>query len=130
MGIIVVNRDGNRMPIGRSYFRYFLSSFSVILLGIGHLFVFFSSKKQTAHDMVAKTYVIHGTKGSGLLDEWLIAFRALFGGSQSRSARASSGQSELTSLAVLERLHRLRQEGALTESEYQEQKQKALKLPR
>ncbi len=58
VGIFVTDMQGETLSFGRASARFFgkmLSSFLVI----GYLFMLFTSKRQTLHDLIAGTLVIH-----------------------------------------------------------------------
>jgi uncharacterized RDD family membrane protein YckC len=58
MGIKVTDENGNRITFVAATIRYFMSLVSGIILAIGYLMALFNDKKQTLHDLVAKTVVL------------------------------------------------------------------------
>ena len=60
-GIKVSNLQGERVNILQATLRWACSWISYVLLGIGYLMIAFTYKKQSLHDRVATTLVIHHT---------------------------------------------------------------------
>ncbi len=58
VGIIVTDKDGNRISILRSLGRELAKIISMLPLGIGFLIAAFTGKKQALHDMIASTVVV------------------------------------------------------------------------
>ena len=85
---------------------------------MGFFFALFTEKKQTLHDLLADTFVVYGKNQRSIADAWIENVRNLF-----RSVPHFSNKS---TLSQLERLQALRDQGALTEQEFQEQKRKIL----
>ena len=62
VGIQVTDLKGRRISFGRATGRYFASWLSSLTLGIGYVMAAFTARRQTLHDMIAGTVVVH--KGS------------------------------------------------------------------
>lgn len=60
-GLKVVNQDGKRLSFIRAALR-FLAVFVSYLSLIGHFLIFFTQKRQTLHDKIAKVHVIEQIK--------------------------------------------------------------------
>ncbi|TLX16009.1 RDD family protein [Rhizobium sp. MHM7A] len=58
LGIQVQDEDFQRLTFGRATGRHFAKIFSNATLGIGYLFPLWTERRQTLHDIVAKTVVI------------------------------------------------------------------------
>ena len=58
MGLIIVDKDGRRISMGKSVLRYFARIPASMILLIGYFMVAFTEKKQGLHDMIASTYVL------------------------------------------------------------------------
>lgn len=134
MGIVVVNAEGKRITIKQSFIRYFSSILSGLLLCFGYLMAAFTARKQTLHDMIADTYVVHEfAPDVNFFTIWLNEMKRLFGALESAEATAgsatatSSGGSPATHVMTLEQLHKLFQSGALSEAEYNMKKEEILK---
>ena len=56
LGIIVADRDGNRLSFARATGRHFAKMLSAITCYIGFLMVLFTKNKQGLHDLIASTY--------------------------------------------------------------------------
>lgn len=56
---VVDASTGKNLTVGQSIGRYFAYIPSILALGIGFLWMLFDPKKQTWHDKLAKTIVIH-----------------------------------------------------------------------
>lgn len=57
LGIVVTDRDGNRISFLRATGRYFGKILSGLILLIGYMMAGFTEKKQALHDMMASTLV-------------------------------------------------------------------------
>jgi len=61
-GIIITDEMGNRISIGRSFFRYISEFASGAVFFIGYFLALVTPRKQALHDLIAGTYVIKRTK--------------------------------------------------------------------
>ncbi len=57
MGLIVADENGNRLDTQKALIRNIMRLISGMICLIGYLMAFFTEKKQTLHDIVAKTNV-------------------------------------------------------------------------
>ncbi|MEY4539105.1 MAG: hypothetical protein RLZZ306_862 [Bacteroidota bacterium] len=57
MGLIVADENGNRLDTTKALIRNIMRIVSSFICLIGYLMAFFTDKKQTLHDIVAKTNV-------------------------------------------------------------------------
>ena len=57
MGLIVADENGNRLDTQKALIRNIMRLVSSFICLIGYLMAFFTEKKQTLHDIVAKTNV-------------------------------------------------------------------------
>ncbi len=57
MGLIVADENGNRLDTQKALIRNIMRLVSGLICLIGYLMAFFTDKKQTLHDIVAKTNV-------------------------------------------------------------------------
>lgn len=57
MGLIVADENGNRLDTQKALIRNIMRLVSGMICLIGYLMAFFTEKKQTLHDIVAKTNV-------------------------------------------------------------------------
>ncbi|MEO6698319.1 MAG: RDD family protein [Paraperlucidibaca sp.] len=58
LGLKVVDLNGNRISFSRATGRFFAEYLSALTLCIGYMMAGWTKRKQSLHDMVAKTYVI------------------------------------------------------------------------
>ena len=58
LGIRVTDLEGNRISFWRASLRYFAKGLSAITMGIGYLMATFTKRRQTLHDIIAKTLII------------------------------------------------------------------------
>ena len=58
--IYVTTTKGERLSFFRAFLRFLCYFFSSITLGIGYLMVAFTKNKIGLHDLIVRTYVIHG----------------------------------------------------------------------
>ena len=56
--IKVTSENGSKISYADAVLRYFVSILSGVVLGIGYLWMIWDPKKQTWHDMIAKTIVV------------------------------------------------------------------------
>lgn len=56
--ISVVNENGDNLTVKQALVRHFAAYISGMFLGLGYVISLFNDRKQTFHDMVAKTAVI------------------------------------------------------------------------
>jgi uncharacterized RDD family membrane protein YckC/energy-coupling factor transporter ATP-binding protein EcfA2 len=61
VGIVVTDMEGNRLSFRRATIRYLARTLSYVSLGSGFLMQPFTSRKQTLHDLIAKTLVMRRT---------------------------------------------------------------------
>ena len=59
MGIKVATVSGEQVTVGRAAVRFIVMEVASTILYIGYFFMFFTQKKQTLHDLAAKTVVIN-----------------------------------------------------------------------
>ena len=59
MGIKVATVSGEQVTVGRAALRFIVMEVVSTILYIGYFFMFFTQKKQTLHDLAAKTVVIN-----------------------------------------------------------------------
>ena len=57
MGLRVCDQAGGEIGLGQACIRSIMAHLSALILGMGYFVAAFSDKKQTLHDMAAKTYV-------------------------------------------------------------------------
>ena len=126
MGLVVSDLNGNRITIKAAFIRYAISFLSCLLLCIGHIVALFTEKKQSVHDLVADTIVTDGKMGGELFQDWSDQVKSLFS-SEAFSNKNNPIPSDMSRLDILERLHKLRESGAITDEEYDKQKQSLLK---
>lgn len=130
MGIVVVNAQGGRLTMKQSFIRYFSSILSGLLLCIGYLMAAFTARKQTLHDMIADTYVVHELASDvNYFNVWINEIKRIFGALESNTVDtvAKPLPSDASPVLTLEQLHKLFQAGALSESEYNLKKEEILK---
>lgn len=118
-GIQVSDTAGRRITFGAAFIRLLVKLVSPALAFIPYLFALFTKRRQALHDLVADTVVVYGRVEEPLWDAWYNQSRAIFRGAA--QTVHSSGK-----LADLERLQALRQSGALSEEEFQLEKQRIL----
>jgi uncharacterized RDD family membrane protein YckC len=120
MGIVVVSESGQRLSLRQAFIRYLASFFSSLLLMCGYLMSLFTEKRQTLHDIIAETVVIHEKSPEvNYFSVWLGEFKKLWG-------KLDLSPSQTNNLETLEQLHKLFQTGAITEQEYLSKKEEIL----
>lgn len=120
VGIQVTDPMGRRISLRAATVRNVLKSVSSVLLFIGFFFALFTQRKQTLHDLLADTLVVYGRSERPIADVWMANVRELF------QASPSSAYESTSTLSQLERLQALRNNGSLTEEEFQQQKRRIL----
>ncbi len=122
VGIQVCDLTGRRISLRAAIVRNLLKWVSLVLAFIGFIFALFTPKRQALHDFLADTLVVYGRSSRSIADAWVASMRELFQMTPlAESSRPSDG-----GLEQLERLQALREKGALSEDEFQAQKQKIL----
>ena len=58
IGVIVVDRNSERISFARASLRYWCKIISIIPLFFGYIMAGFTPKKQALHDMISNTYVV------------------------------------------------------------------------
>lgn len=120
MGIIVTDMRGKRITLKAAMIRYAMKIVSSLLMFLGHFMALFTEKKQALHDLVAETQVCVGELPGTLMDAWIEQVKGAF------STPLPSGGPSRELLDDLERLKKLRDQGALTEEEFQAEKMRIL----
>ena len=132
VGIEVVDLNGERLGFRAALLRNLIKAVSVALLFLGFILALFSDRKQTVHDLVAESLVIYGRTEVPMLQAWVDQVKAIFNSQTLTSTTPQTSPAEPmappSNLSALERLQSLRERGALTEEEFQEQKKKLLSL--
>jgi hypothetical protein len=136
MGMAVTMENGDRLTFKQSLLRYILSMVSGLFLCIGYLFNLFTPKRQTFHDIMVGSVVIRRPEVSDVdwFGVWTKEFKRVLKIGQEAVASADlgiGGSSASTTaagnLATLENLHKLYQQGVLTEAEYNSKKEEILR---
>jgi len=112
VGIRLVTNDFKTLSIWQGIFRYFMYNVSAIPLFDGFLLIGLHSQKKGLHDIIVKTVVVP--------NDYLEAVRS------GKLPDSSSKPINQNNLEAIDRLHQLKQKGALTEEEYREQKNKLI----
>ena len=125
VGIEVVDMSGQRLEFRAALLRSLVKAISGGLFFLGFIFALFSERKQTVHDLVAESLVVYGRTEVPVGQAWMDQVKSIYKNQfQGQSTPSSAPLND--SLAELERLQNLREKGALTEEEFQEQKRKIL----
>lgn len=138
MGLVVTTEAGERISFKQSMLRYVLSILSGAVLCIGYLFNLFTPKRQTFHDLMAGTVVLRRDVSTDVdwIGIWTREFKSVFnvgensfsGASESSPASMpSTPPSNVSAMQTLEALHKLFQQGAISEAEYNAKKEELLK---
>lgn len=127
MGLAVTNEQGGRLTAKESFLRYLLSIVSSVFLCLGYLFNLFTPKRQTFHDLMVGSVVIRRPELTNVdwAGAWMREFKRIF-----NISLETAGASRLpprSTLETLESLHKLFQQGALSEAEYNAKKEELLK---
>lgn len=64
MGLYVADLDGSPISIKTAFIRAIGKIFSSVIAGIGFLVAFFTERKQSLHDLIAKTVVLQKPKAA------------------------------------------------------------------
>ena len=113
VGIRLVRDDFKSLSAAEGIFRCMMHTVSALPLFAGYLLVGIHSQKKAFHDLIVKTIVVP--------KDYLDAVRA---GRPQQSQPAASTPIGQSSLDAIDKLHQLKQKGALTEDEFQQQKAK------
>lgn len=130
MDLIVVDANGDRLRFGTSLLRTFVAWLSVFTCFLVYFVALFTKRSQTLHDLIAETLVIEGHVANDAGQAWVEevqkvgeAARDLF---KNGVASSRGPVSEREKIELLEKLGKLRNDGTLTEAEYQERKRAIL----
>ena len=63
VGIMVTDTEGKRISFARASGRYFASWLSTLVAFVGYILGAITVRKQTLHDLIVRTVVIHGRSG-------------------------------------------------------------------
>ena len=130
MGIQVADLNGGRLTLRAATIRNVMKLISGGMLFLGFIIAFFTKRKQSFHDIVSDTVVVYGRSEESIADAWVDTVKATFRQAQDVSAPyipSSMNQSvSQSNLDKLERLQKLREQGALTDEEFQREKAKLL----
>jgi uncharacterized RDD family membrane protein YckC len=122
MGICVADENGDRINFKMAFIRYLTSFLSGLSFGVGYLMSIFTEKKQSLHDLIARTIVIKSEPSDlNYFTVWLDQIKKILDFDESEVTKDSSATEKL------ETLHKLLQSGAITQSEYDEKKAELLK---
>lgn len=127
MGLVVANEQGERVTFKQAVIRWLVSWVSGLCLGIGYLMNLFTPKRQTLHDIVAGTVVLKREQSQVVdwVGVWTAEFKRVFNIGENAMSQVFSSSASATT--TLENLHRLYQQGAITEAEYNAKKEELLK---
>lgn len=132
MGIAVLSEQGTQLSLKAAIIRFFAAYLSGLILCIGYLMNVFTGKRQTLHDMIAESVVIHQEPPNvNYFDVWLNELKRLFGHSDQGAANpTSSAASSSTNIdsatKSIEQLHNLLKAGAITQEEFDKKKAELL----
>lgn len=125
MNLSIEKIDGTRMTIKDSLVRFVVSFISSVAFCIGYFMNLFTSKKQTLHDFIARTVVIHREfENIDYWDIFITQSKVLF---NINSASENYNYAPPINSQSLEELYNLYQKGILTEAEYNAKKEEFLK---
>ncbi len=118
-GIQVTDLSGRRITFRAAFVRQLVKLASSALCFIPYFVALFTARRQALHDLIAESVVVYGREEGSLWDAGMVQTRSVFRG-------AAQTIDSSTQLARLERLDALRKSGALSEEEFQREKQKIL----
>lgn len=131
LGLRVSDLDLNRISFGRAFARKILSILSGVFLCLGYLFVLFTQRKQTMHDLIIDTIVTYGPHSQdNYLEAWTDQVEEVFSfrksqptasaenSKQANSVAQSQGHTSSSAQTHLAHLDQLLSAGLITEEEY------------
>lgn len=141
LGMQVTTEAGNRLTPLQALFRYLLSILSGLFLGLGYLFNLFTAKRQTFHDLMVGAVVVRREVSTDQpwVDIWVQQFKAIVGKQEKSSPSAEApvtteaspppafSRSRDETVAMIEKLYQLYQQGAISQSEFESKKAELLK---
>ncbi len=119
LGIQVCREDGGILTFREALVRNLFKFLSSVLFFIFFFLAFFTDKKQTLHDLLTDSIVVYGKENLSIGKEWLRSAKNIF-------SFDFFALSEHDNIEKLERLQKLKEQGALTEDEFQMEKKKIL----
>jgi uncharacterized RDD family membrane protein YckC len=126
MGLQVADLSGRRISLRAATIRNVMKLVSGALLLIGFVFALFTKRKQSLHDLLADTIVVYGRSEEAIADAWVDSVKTTFRSAQEAAKPLMPQTSAHSTLEQLERLQKLREQGALTEEEFIAEKKKLL----
>lgn len=129
MDLAVATETGERITFRDAMIRYLVRTFiSGPLLGIGFFMNLFTAKRQTLHDILVSSVVIHRTMPTDVnfFGVWRDQTRKVFGWDEALGNASATSPSASITLQI-EELHRLFQSGVITEADYLAKKDELLK---
>ncbi len=149
LGIQVTDLTGKRISLWNATVRNLLKFVSMALLLLGFFIALFTRRKQTLHDLLADTVVVYGREEKPVAETWANSVHQVIRQSSSimkdamksdpmeraatEEAKKGDGLQKSASsslnpeqFSALERLQALRERGALTEEEFQREKNRIL----
>ncbi|WP_413289143.1 RDD family protein [Bdellovibrio sp. HCB337] len=130
----ITDMNGNRITFKKSLIRYAVRIVSSLFVCIGYLFMLFTEKKQTLHDLAAETLVVRGDiKDVNYFQAWYNQVLEVLGMvdkvPQKRASTPEVGGTSTmqASPSDLAGLYELYQKGILTEAEYNQKREELLK---
>lgn len=122
MGLSVVSEDGSTLTLKQAYARLIMSSLTSVVLG--HLFIFFTKRKQCLHDLFAGSIVIKEVTlvDRGYFDIWWDQVQKIF-------KMDSKDQRPMTSVELnrkLKELQEFKEQGLINAEDYEAKKSELL----
>lgn len=78
MGLSVLSENGDTLTFTQSLIRHFTKYISSAFLCFGYILAFFTEKKQTLHDFLAKTVVVNSIQADiSIIDAFTTQFKIL-----------------------------------------------------
>ncbi|MBX3040903.1 MAG: RDD family protein [Bdellovibrionaceae bacterium] len=131
LGMQVTTEAGGRLSVFQALGRHLLSYVSGLFLFLGYFFNLFTAKRQTFHDLMVGAVVIRSEVSTDQpwFEIWKKQISEILGASTSLPSGGSTEKARQRSstLETLEQLHKLHQQGALTDEEYKAKKEELLK---
>lgn len=123
MGLSVLTEDGKTLSLKQAYIRTIVGNLGAFVLG--QLFMLFTKKNQCLHDLVSGSIVVKEVTlvDKGYFDIWWDQIKVLFGGSLAEKKPMTSMQLN----EKLKELHQLKEQGLITEQDYELKKNELLK---
>jgi uncharacterized RDD family membrane protein YckC len=130
VGLMVTDAHGNRITFGVSLLRTFVAFVSVSTGFLIYLVALFTPRRQSVHDLIASTLVVENKPEADPFKAWgdevTVVYRQVKHALTNAPPQSAPYLAEKEKLELIEKLHQLKSQGALTVEEFEARKKAIL----